>query len=168
MLTVRNNPSARHWNVEDGYRSNVDENELYPNRLSETGRFNSLGFRLLMTVDNSFHLCNHLVGFIISFHMPNELWQMSKNQIFIPPGIDTKISIIPKVTITSDGLRKYAPQVRGCYFQTDRQLRFFKSYSQAKCEEECLANYTKNACNCVPFFMPSNGNLTHCRVYSIV
>lgn len=152
---MRNNPSSRHWNVEDGYQSNVDENELYPNRFF-TEYSNTFAFRLLMTVDDSFHLCHHLLGFILSLHMPNELWQMSKNQIFIPPGKFTNILIIPKVTITSDGLRRYAPQVRGCFFQTERQLRFFKSYSQRNCDHECLTNFTRNLCKCVGFNMPSN------------
>lgn len=60
-----------------------------------------------------------------------------------------------KKTVTSEGLHNYAPQVRGCYLRSERQLRFFNSYSQNKCELECVANYIKVKCGCVQFDMPS-------------
>lgn len=57
--------------------------------------------------------------------------------------------------MTSRGLRGiYTPQVRGCYFRSERQLRFFKLYSQKKCEMECLSNFTHDECGCVQFYMP--------------
>lgn len=34
------------------------------------------------------------------------------------------------------------------------KLRFYKNYTQANCEMECLSNYTKNECGCVKFSMP--------------
>lgn len=65
------------------------------------------------------------------------------------------ISVKPSVITTSDGLRSYAPRVRGCYFNSERQLRFFKSYSQQKCQLECFSNYLKMTCGCVTFSLPS-------------
>lgn len=62
--------------------------------------------------------------------------------------------------VTSSGLRDYyTPQVRGCYFRSERQLRFFKLYSQKKCEMECLSNFTRDECGCVQFYMPRKLNL---------
>lgn len=110
---------------------------------------------LSITVDNSFRLCTFGVGFIIALHMPDEKVDIYKNSIYMPSEQHGSISIKPRVTVTSEGLRSYSPQVRGCYFRSERQLRFFKSYSLQKCEIECLANFTRNKCGCVRFDMPS-------------
>lgn len=155
MLTVRDNPNASNWNVEGGYRSNLNENDVYPYRVFGSGAYCSMKIIANITVDDSFRLCCESIGFIIALHMPDELVDINKNYIFIPPNQYSAISIQPKVTTTSSSLRSYAPQVRGCFFRSERHLRFFRSYNQQNCELECLANYTANECGCVPFYLPS-------------
>ncbi len=44
---------------------------------------------------------------------------------------------------------------RQCYFDGERQLKFFQIYTKANCELECLTNLTLRYCNCSAFFMPS-------------
>lgn len=44
---------------------------------------------------------------------------------------------------------------RQCFFNNERYLRFFKLYTQANCELECLTNHTLKECSCVKFSMPS-------------
>jgi amiloride-sensitive sodium channel len=87
------------------------------------------------------------------------------------------VSIIvkPKITRTSESLMSYDPNVweltvishffiyiislwisrRQCYFDGERQLKFFQIYTKANCELECLTNSTMRYCNCSAFFMPS-------------
>ena len=62
----------------------------------------------------------------------------------------------PRIMTTSDGLRSYNPQIRQCYFQGERYLRFFQVYTQRNCEVECLTNFTFTECGCVGLYMPSN------------
>lgn len=156
---MRDNPSATHWNVEDGYQSNVNESKLYPHRVFGSTVHKGMILMPLIGDDNIFPPCSPVTAFIISLNMPDEAVDIHKNSIFIPPGQLSRISIKPKVTVASKGLRSYAPQVRGCYFLSERRLRFFKMYSQRKCKIECMANFTMNECGCVPFYMPSNSNL---------
>jgi hypothetical protein len=52
------------------------------------------------------------------------------------------VSVKPNMITTSDGLIGYAPNRRQCYFNDERQLKFFKVYTQSNCELECLANFT--------------------------
>lgn len=66
-----------------------------------------------------------------------------------------EVTIKPTITTTSNGLRSYDPNLRQCYFNDERRLRFFKVYSKNNCELECLANFTKKVCQCVKFSMPS-------------
>lgn len=44
---------------------------------------------------------------------------------------------------------------RQCYFESERHLTYYKTYTQRNCELECFANFTIKKCNCSPFFMPS-------------
>lgn len=157
LLTVRGNPSVRHWNVEDGYLSNVGENVTYPHRVFDSGLFNAMVLDLFMIEGNAFHICNEVpIGFAVFLHMgDSEVSEKLSSELSIPPDHYTTISIVPKVTRTSNGLRSYAPQVRGCYFRFERKLHLFRTYSQQKCQQECYSNYTKDACGCVPFFLPS-------------
>lgn len=93
--------------------------------------------------------------------MPDELPDILMSENFIPADQMTVISVIPKViTITSNDLKRYAPQVRRCYLRSERPLRFFRSYSQRKCELECLANFIKKTCGCVHYGMPSTWKKT--------
>lgn len=91
---------------------------------------------------------------------------MSRNSFRVPVSEDTLITIKPKMTITSEGLRSYNPNQRQCVFLSERSLHFYKVYSQRNCEDECLANFTKIECGCVKFSMPSklflDLNLTSC------
>lgn len=156
MLTVRNNPSAEHWNADEGYRSNVNESDLYPYRVFSTRKFGTLAVALQIIADMSHTRCGHFTpGFMLFFHMPDELPDILMSENFIPAEQMVVISVIPRVTITSNDLQRYAPQVRRCYLRSERPLHFFRSYSQRKCELECLANFIKKTCNCVSFWMPS-------------
>lgn len=144
------------WNVEDSYQSNAKESELYPHRVFGTGFQNSLQITTKITPDHSFAICKFFSpGFMLSLHTPDELPPISDNYIFIPAQQNVIISIKPKMITTSESLRSYAPHDRGCYFQYERRLRFFRSYSQRKCELECLANFTESVCGCVRFYAPS-------------
>lgn len=139
-----------------GYKLNVNENEVYPHRVFDAGFHHAAETLATILLDKSFKFCRYFApGFLLSLHMPNELPQFSKQFIYVPYETDFYISIIPKVIQTSVELRSYSPQIRGCYFRSERELRFFKAYSQQMCELECLTNFTNEMCNCVRFFMPS-------------
>lgn len=86
---------------------------------------------------------------------PGQTDKMPKNGIFLSFSEMTTVSIKPTLYSTSKELRRYSANERECFFHSERQLSFFKSYSQQKCESECLANYTKIQCGCVKFSMPS-------------
>lgn len=150
------NPDAPHWNIEDGYQSNVNESKLYPYRVFGSGMRDSLIATFGISLDKSHQLCSEFApGFRLSLHVPDELPRLPNDFIHIAPEQDVYISVKPNVITTSHGLRSYAPHKRGCYFESERKLRFFKFYSQSKCEAECFANFVKEKCHCVPFSMPS-------------
>lgn len=150
------NPNGTHWNREEGYHeSNAENFFLYPYRVYQTNIFDFVVTFLETWLDGSFQLCVYFApGFRLSVHLSDEIPFAFEDIIHVPPGHDSFVYINTKV-ITSNDLRSYTPHERRCYFQSERRLRFFKSYSRKKCELECLTNLTKSNCNCVRFYMPS-------------
>lgn len=47
---------------------------------------------------------------------------------------------------------------RQCYFGNERQLKYFKTYTQRNCEMECVSDYIQKQCGCTRFSMPSKLN----------
>lgn len=143
------------WNKTDGYQLDVNGSIAYPNRAF--GLHNMfiawLRFKFYGT-----DLCHGVPPeFQVSLHLPDELPQFN-NFVHISLEQNVYLSIKPKMIKTTNGLRNYPPHQRGCFFQFERNLSYFKSYSQPKCELECLANHILEHCGCVRFWMPSECN----------
>lgn len=47
---------------------------------------------------------------------------------------------------------------RQCFFGDERQLKYFRTYTQRNCEMECVSDYITKKCGCTRFSMPSNSN----------
>lgn len=158
QLDLLNMPFTRpasNWSLESGY-NDPDNLDIYPFHVFGTGKKASFTVLLRMFTHDIDRLCTGAVqGFQITFHPPHEGPQVLKRYFQVSPGKTALFSIIPRLIITADNVRKYSPDVRLCYFSTERHLRFYKKYSQRNCEVECLANYTLSQCGCVRFSMPS-------------
>lgn len=159
---MKNNPNATdHWNVENGYMHSANQGvRAYPYRVFGCGLRDAILVILGITLDDSQQICSIVApGFRISLHSPDKLPNLPDEFIHIPVEQDIFISVKPMMITTSNGLRRYSPEKRGCFFTTERKLRFFRIYNQQNCENECLANFTKAHCGCVRFSMPRKKNL---------
>lgn len=155
-MTVNARLNGSNWNIENGYESNVEEDEIYPHRAFGSGWQHRFHVVLGINVDDKSQYCNPFAnGFRAALHVPDELPRIPDDYIFIPIDQEIYVSIKPNVITTSNGLRNYSPKKRGCYFKFERRLQFFRTYSQLKCESECEANFTLNSCGCIKFSMPS-------------
>lgn len=156
MMIVKNNPSIEYWNIEDGYKDiSINITSIYPYRVFGAGISYGLEIGLVIHKMMLDYVCRGPIqGFKILLHMPGEMPQLSK-YIRVPNGNGVLISVKPQIIITSKSLQKYNPNRRGCFFNSERKLQFFKLYTQQKCELECLANFTQSLCGCVKFSMPS-------------
>lgn len=93
--------------------------------------------------------------FKVFLHRPDEHKEAYDRPIEIEVGRKVTIGVKPHIITTSEFLRKYTPQLRQCYFNSERSLKFYRVYTKSNCEHECLANFTKDECGCVKFSMPS-------------
>lgn len=158
---MANNPNAsEYWNMENGYIDNGNgSNRPYPRRVFGCGLRDALMVVLGITLDDSHQICSDLAeGFHIALHSNDKLPNLPDEFIHIPVEQDIYVSVKPIMITTSKALRRYAPDERGCFFKTERQLRFFRTYNQQNCERECLANFTKAHCACTRFSEPSKQN----------
>lgn len=70
--------------------------------------------------------------------------------------------ITPKITTTDPNLRKIDSNRRQCYFEDEKKLEFFTSYSQLKCLHECFSKFILLECGCVTFELPRNETTRVC------
>lgn len=138
---MSHNTSSQSWSLEKGYTTN--NATTYPRRVLGPGARAGLNIVLKLTEPDLDYLCRGPVqGFKILLHTPGEIPRVSKQYFRVPLRQEVVVSVKPNMITTSPGLAGYAPERRQCYFNDERNLKFFKIYTQSNCELECLANFT--------------------------
>lgn len=151
------------WTMEGGYTN--DSELVHPARASR--------LTILYTVakiNNSdlTNLCPESgKTFTVFFHLPIEILTPLHEPKFVHLGIRKNLVLTAKSYKTNENLKSYHPLKRGCYFQREKSLKFFKSYTKLNCEFECMSNYTLDKCSCVKFSMPRLNSTPICRVDKI-
>uniref|UniRef100_A0A182QS19 Pickpocket n=1 Tax=Anopheles farauti TaxID=69004 RepID=A0A182QS19_9DIPT len=155
------------WSLEKGYAENTDL-DTYPVRVLGAGARAGLYVLLnLNSFDTDFICRGPVQGFKILLHTSSEYPQVSKQYYRVPLKQEVIISVKPQMITTSDGLRDYTPERRQCFFNHERQLKYFKVYTQQNCELECITNYTLHRCGCVKFSMPRDDQTDVCGASKI-
>lgn len=157
MMNVKSNPNSTHWNIENGY-VNITKEKTYPLRAFDSGKYSGLEISLDIHEKQFELICNTFnQGFLVYITVPGDERIFDD---FIRLGLleETVIMLRPKLITASEKLRKYDPNQRKCFFNSERKLKFYKTYTQRNCLEECFANLTKSRCNCAKFSKPSNYN----------
>ena len=144
------------WTLEGGYKDKLPDPSAYPWQSYGAGLRGGLTALIRLYEQDSEYLCRGpVMGFKVLLHLPSDTPQIANHYFRVPLSKETFVTISPKVVRTAESLIGYQPDVRGCYYDSERPLRFFNEYSQRNCEFECLANFTLKTCGCVKFSMPS-------------
>jgi acid-sensing ion channel, other len=79
-------------------------------------------------------------------------------------GYDFEVLIIPEIIRTDADLKSYEPKKRGCFFEGEKKLKYFKVYTRRNCESECLADKLQfiPLINCTPFYMVRSDSMNYC------
>lgn len=158
MMTVVHNPNATHWNLENGYDDSIKNIISYPIHATDTSDHYGPLITLMsigMIFENNKTCHGSVDGYKIFLNTQGEIPQISKHFFWAPFDENVVVYVKPQMITTSPDLRSYEPSQRQCFFSSERQLRFFKIYTQLNCELECLANFTRIECGCVKFGMLS-------------
>jgi acid-sensing ion channel, other len=116
----------------------------------------------------SYEVCRKVSIFV---HSSDFLPTFSGREDFygIDYGRNIEVEVTPEIIKTDRSLAKLDPEMRECYFDNERSLRFFRAYTQKNCEIECFTNYTIQRCGCValdqPYSISHNITLCHYRSF---
>lgn len=106
-------------------------------------------------------------GYKLIYHLPNEVPNQFHDYDFFDFGLKSINIVTAQRFKTDESLRKYSIESRRCFFDGERKLKFFKSYTKAHCNLECLANFTFFECDCVKFSMPRFNNTPVCDLNKV-
>lgn len=106
--------------------------------------------------------------FTIILHLPNEIPTPFHESYPFEFGRLKKFRLNAVSHETDKTLKGYTAFRRNCYLQSERQLKFFKSYTKAQCDFECMTNYTLDTCGCVKFSMPRDTETRVCNLEEAV
>ncbi|CAG9859695.1 unnamed protein product [Phyllotreta striolata] len=151
------------WSNDKGYFKQDNVLQNYPIRAFLAGADNALEITFYQNYSNNDHLCiEDTQGYHVSLHAPYAIPLIKKQYFNVPFERVVMVSVRPKVISTSEKVRQFDPDIRQCYFSTEKPLKYFKVYSPKNCKLECLTNYTLNTCGCVGYYMPRENATAIC------
>jgi acid-sensing ion channel, other len=139
--------------LQDGYEKEA-KRFAYPRRALSAGLRGALEFFLVVKESNIDPVCSRVPAFLLYFHTPGDIPNKRKHPLVMPINYLAQIRISPNMIKTSKELKKYRPEKRQCFFEKERYLKYFESYTQNNCELECIANITLKKCGCVKHAIP--------------
>lgn len=150
-------PEPSNWTLDNGYKNTNDFSQ--PQRAMKTE------LKVITIIENKEipNFCEaRRNGYKIILHPPNEIPTVLHPVNYVQLKNYKKFSITADIKSVDESLQQFHPEERQCYFEHERNLRFFKSYSQVKCEYECMINFTMQECECVKFSMPRTNDMKIC------
>ncbi|XP_055382468.1 pickpocket protein 28-like [Condylostylus longicornis] len=154
------------WTLETGFSE--DGNQLFPYRMYNSVMENGLLILIYGRKSDIDPICGEGdEGFKFAVSTPGDIPQLSKQYSSVPFSYEVLVDITPELITTDETAVDYSPKIRQCFYENERRLAYFQSYSQANCEFECLTNYTLAKCKCVRFNMPRAKNTHTCGAAKI-
>ncbi|XP_068914027.1 pickpocket protein 28-like isoform X2 [Tenebrio molitor] len=142
------------WAGQHGYLKGV-EMHTYPARALLSGADNPLRVTLKISKAEDFLLCRSFTaGYRVLLHNPIDIPRPSQHHFLVPMNKFVAIAVEPKLLGTHERVRTMPVFKRLCYMDRERNLRYFKWYSQQNCFLECLTDFLLAKCQCVHFSMP--------------
>lgn len=159
---TQHNKSTRFWNGVN-LKPNMTEADIYPYRVLSGSEGLRVDLRLY-EFDIDYVCSGPVQSFKILLHSAGEIPQMRKYYYRIPLDHDTMMAVRPNIMNTTESLIKnYKKDQRKCIDEGERELIFFKKYTQRNCQLDNLAFRTGYRCKCVTFAMPRLPNVPICR-----
>jgi acid-sensing ion channel, other len=136
---------------------------LSPNQYPIRSSFNyGNGLRLAITRNPKVKVFSECLYHSFLVHSPFEYPGSYEKTEMVE--FELEILITPEVIRTDEDLKSYEPHERGCYFNDEKKLKYFKVYTRRNCYFECLADYLNinPKLNCTPFFMVRDDSTKVC------
>lgn len=145
------------WTIDQGYKTQSSEE---PVRALIN---NEVSFLLNINFDDYYQVTSDGKFYSYYLHLPNEIISQTMQRNFLEIDTDMLLTLSAKSKKSSESLRGFLPENRGCYFEDERSLQLFKAYTRSNCEVECYVNYTLFDYGCTAFFLPHNDSARICN-----
>ncbi|CAG9804870.1 unnamed protein product [Chironomus riparius] len=159
-----NSPVPSSWTPEQGYI--INNSSTYPLPASKG--------RALMTqikirnIDMPSRCLSRSSLLFMFLHLPNELPTILLKSYHFKLNTNNLLQISAELKQNDKTLKTFDIQERGCFFDGERNLKFFKSYTKVNCENECMINFTQQQCGCVRLSMPRIKDMDVCKFKDIM
>ncbi|XP_031622962.1 pickpocket protein 28-like [Contarinia nasturtii] len=177
ILTIDGNPDEDDWSMEQELERLLHSHEEkknrpnYPYHLVTLDDFDSLDVELSSDPVDWYwnYKCEYsdTRSFKVFLHRSDEIKEAFYKPFEIEVGKKVIVSITPNVIVTSKNLEVYSSQIRRCYYNSERKLKYFQIYTKSNCEFECFVNFTIAKCGCAKFSMPRERDTRVCDVYEM-
>ncbi|XP_048482172.1 pickpocket protein 28 isoform X3 [Plutella xylostella] len=149
------------WTPEGGYPPDSPESG-FPWRPLGTGTHHGLTLVLDTNIDEYYCGSTSSPGFKILLHNPTETPKIAAYGDIYGPGAEARVAVTPRILDAQPQLQAIDRAQRLCVFSSERNLTFYRTYTQRNCEMECEAETMLNTCQCVQYFMPKNRSTRVC------
>ncbi|GAB0088073.1 Pickpocket protein 28 [Sergentomyia squamirostris] len=141
------------WTPEEGYPENVPKN-AFPRQTAGAG--SNVGLTVALNCNKANYFCSSTssYGFKVLLHTPTETPKINNYGFYVAPGKETRVVVTPKIYEASQLIRKIPVQQRQCVFASERNLSYFRTYTQKNCEMECESMVIAKHCGCILYYMP--------------
>ncbi|KAG5667655.1 hypothetical protein PVAND_015629 [Polypedilum vanderplanki] len=158
-----NQNSETIWSLDRGYFDK--SSQKIPFRANKKNIFTAIIAMKNSIADN---VCiSNGKSFTFILHLPNEIPTFFHDQFSLPYENIKTVTLTATKFKADEELKNYSPKIRSCYFENEKKLKFFKSYTKNICDLECLANKTLEICGCVKFSMPREEGTPVCGLDKI-
>lgn len=115
-----------------------------------------MGLTIVLDADLDSYFCSSTssVGFKVLLHTPTETPKISNYGFFVTPGQEIRAVVDPKINDASKLIRSIPVKQRKCFFASEGNLSYFRTYSMKNCEMECESLLIEFHCGCVMYYMP--------------
>ncbi|VVC29438.1 Epithelial sodium channel, partial [Cinara cedri] len=142
------------WNPEIGFSKNAKPFHIPWKVIGDTIE-DSVTIKFNLKKENTgIHCPITDTGMTLFLHTPNDVPVSIQPTAYI--SVNSVIYVTTTFTIrkSSENLSGWKPEIRHCYYQHERTLKFFKMYTISNCDIECKANHSLKMCGCVAFYHP--------------
>ncbi|CAG7723830.1 unnamed protein product [Allacma fusca] len=114
----------------------------------------SSGLSLLMDPNSDSYFCStsDSKGFNIFMGTPVDEPRMRQLGKVIGLGREVFIEVVPTITFADPDIKQFHPEKRQCIFPDELKLKFYRSYTQKNCFQECKSKEVTKQCSCVPYY----------------
>lgn len=115
-----------------------------------------MGLTIVLDANLKSYFCSstNSVGFKVLLHTPTETPKISNYGFFITPGQEIRTVVEPRINDASQLIRNIPVKQRNCFFASEGNLSYFRTYSKKNCEMECESLLIAQHCGCVLYYMP--------------